>query len=196
MAGEPGEITGLLAKIGSGEAEASTRLISLVYRELRAIAGRCMQRERSDHTLQPTVLVHEAYLRLASKSGVQWQSRAQFYGFAAQIMRRVLLDYARERRALKRGGAAAHISLDDAFLVAEDQLEKVLMLDESLQRLAAVDPQQNRIVELRFFAGMTLEETSQVMGISTATIKREWSHAKAWLHRDMSARGANAAGQS
>jgi RNA polymerase sigma factor (TIGR02999 family) len=194
MEGEPGEITGLLGKLSSGQAEASSRLIALVYTQLRSIAGRCMQRERPGHTLQPTVLVHEAYLRLAAETGVQWQSRAHFFGFAARIMRRVLLDYAREHRALKRGGAAARISLDDAFLITEDQLDRVLILDESLQKLAAVDPQQARIVEFRFFAGMTVEETSEVMGMSTATIKREWSHARAWLHRDMSTRGAHAAG--
>ena len=195
MEGSPGEITALLGKLGSGQSEVSARLIALVYQELRAIAGRCMRRERADHTLQPTVLVHEAYLRLAAESGIQWQSRAHFFGFAAHIMRRVLLDYAREHRALKRGGAAARVSLDDALLVSEDQLDRVLVLDESLQRLAAVDPQQSRIVELRFFAGLTIEETSQVLGISTATIKREWSHAKAWLQRDMSKRAAYAAGQ-
>jgi RNA polymerase sigma factor (TIGR02999 family) len=191
---EPGEVTSLLGKLGSGQAEISARLIALVYKELRAIAGRCMRNERPGHTLQPTVLVHEAYLRLAADTSVQWESRAQFFGFAAQIMRRVLLDYAREHRALKRGGAVARISLDDVFLVSEDQLENVLTLDESLQRLAAVDSQQSRIVELRFFAGMTLEETSQVVGMSTATVKREWNHAKAWLHRDMSGRGSHAFG--
>jgi RNA polymerase sigma-70 factor, ECF subfamily len=191
---ESGEITSLLGKLGSGHAEVSARLIALVYKELRAIAGRCMRNERAGHTLQPTVLVHEAYLRLAADTSVQWESRAQFFGFAAQIMRRVLLDYAREHRALKRGGAAARISLDDAFLVSEDQLDNVLILDESLSRLAAIDSQQSRIVELRFFAGMTLEETSEVLGMSTATIKREWSHAKAWLHRDMSRRGSNGSG--
>jgi RNA polymerase sigma-70 factor, ECF subfamily len=191
---DSGEITSLLGKLGSGEAEISARLIALVYKELRAIAGRCMRNERAGHTLQPTVLVHEAYLRLAADTTVQWESRAQFFGFAARIMRRVLLDYAREHRALKRGGSAARISLDDIFLVSEDQVENVLMLDESLSRLAAIDSQQSRIVELRFFAGMTLEETSQVLGISTATIKREWNHAKAWLHRDMSRKGSNGSG--
>lgn len=191
---EAGEITRLLGELGSGQAEISGRLIALVYKELRSIAGRCMRNERPGHTLQPTVLVHEAYLRLAADTSVHWESRAQFFGFAAHIMRHVLLDYAREHRALKRGGAAARISLDDVFLVSEDQLDNVVMLDESLHRLAAVDSQQSRIVELRFFAGMTLEETSQVMGMSTATVKREWSHAKAWLHRDMSKRGASGSG--
>jgi RNA polymerase sigma factor (TIGR02999 family) len=192
MESEPGEITGLLGKLESGQAEVSARLIALVYKELRAIAGRCMRRERPDHTLQPTVLVHEAYLRLAGQAGIQWQSRAHFFAFAAHVMRRVLLDYAREHRALKRGGGGARVSLDDAFLVTEDQLEKVLILDESLKKLAAIDPQQCRVTELRFFAGMTVEETAEAMSMSTATVKREWSHAKAWLHRDMGARGAYA----
>jgi RNA polymerase sigma factor (TIGR02999 family) len=154
MEGEPGEITGLLGKLSSGQAEVSARLIELVYKELRSIAGRCMQRERPGHTLQPTVLVHDVYLRPAAETGIRWQSRAHFFGFAAQIMRRVLLDYAREHRAIKRGGAGARISLDEAFLITDDQLDKVLILDESLQKLAAVDPQQARIVEFRFFAGM------------------------------------------
>jgi RNA polymerase sigma-70 factor, ECF subfamily len=192
--GEAGEITRLLGELGSGEAEISARLIALVYKELRAIAGRCMRNERPGHTLQPTVLVHEAYLRLAADTSVHWESRAQFFGFAAHIMRRVLLDYAREHRALKRGGAATRISLDNVFLVTEEQLDNVVMLDESLHRLAAADSQQSRIVELRFFAGMTLEETAEVVGLSTATVKREWNHAKAWLHRDMSREIPNAAG--
>src|SRR6266496_2571766 len=126
------EITGLLAKLNSGEPEVSARLIALVYHELRAMAHRCMRRERPDHTLQATVLVHEAWLRLVDQSGIQWQNRAQFFGFAAQVMRRVLVDYAREHRALKRGGAAAKVSLDDALLVAEDHLDRVLIVDESL----------------------------------------------------------------
>ena len=183
----PREVTQLLAKLSAGNSEASSRLINLVYSELRAMAGHCMRRERPDHTLQATALVHEAYLRLAGQ-GIQWQSRGHFFGIAARVMRRVLLDYAREHRAKKRGGAAARVTLDDGLLVTEDHLENVLILDESLMKLAAVDPQQSRLVELRFFAGMTVEETSEVMGISTATVKREWSHAKAWLHREMTHR--------
>jgi RNA polymerase sigma-70 factor (ECF subfamily) len=188
------EITNLLASLDSGRPEVSARLVALVYPELRAIADRCMRRERPDHTLQPTVLVHEAYLRLVGQQGIHWESRMQFFGFAAQVMRRVLVDYAREHRALKRGGAAARVTLDDALLVTEDHLDRVLMMDESLSRLAAVDPAQAQVVELRFFAGMTVEETSDVMGISRTTVKREWSHAKAWLQRDMTVRGASGAG--
>jgi RNA polymerase sigma factor (TIGR02999 family) len=187
------EITDLLARLNSGHPEVSARLIALVYTELRAIAGRAMRRERQGHTLQATVLVHEAYLRLVEQPGIQWQSRAQFFGFAAQVMRRVLVDYAREHRALKRGGAAAKVSLDDALLVTEDHLDRVLMIDDSLRKLAEVDPDQSHVVELRFFAGMSVEETAEALGISTATVKREWSHAKAWLQRDMRARGADGA---
>ena len=187
------EITGLLVRLKSGEPEVSARLIALVYPELHAMAGRCMRRERPDHTLQPTVLVHEAFLRLVGQSGIQWESRAQFFGFAAAVMRRVLVDYAREHRALKRGGAAARVTLDDALLVTEEHLDRVIMIDDSLRKLAEVDPGQARVVELRFFAGMNVEETAEALGISPATVKREWSHAKAWLQRDMQLRGAHGA---
>jgi RNA polymerase sigma factor (TIGR02999 family) len=192
----PGEVTQLLAKLASGDAGVSERLIALVYAELRAMAGRCMRRERPGHTLQATVLVHEAFLRLVGEHDVQWQSRTHFFAIAAKVMRRVLIHYAREHRALKRGGAGARIDLEDALLVAEDHLEDVLVVDESLKKLAAIDPEQSRLVELRFFAGMTVEETAEVMGISTATVKREWSHAKAWLRREMNGRQIGARGAS
>ena len=157
------------------------------------MAGRCMRRERPDHTLQATALVHEAYFRLVGQGHVQWQNRAHFFGTAARAMRCVLLDYAREHRAKKRSGAATRVTLDDVLLVTEDHIEDVLMLAETLQKLAAIDPHESRLVELRFFAGMTVEETSEVMGISTATVKREWSHAKAWLRREMDGRAIHAA---
>ncbi len=192
--GGPGEVTQLLAKLSTGDSEVSTRLITLVYSELRAMAGRCMRRERPSHTLQATVLVHEAYLRLAGQDRIQWQNRAHFFGIAARVMRRILLDYAREHRAAKRGGAATRIAFDEALLVSDDHLEGILILDESLQKLAALDPEQSRLVELRFFAGMNVEEIAEVMGISTATVKREWSHAKAWLRREMDGRAGRAAG--
>src|ERR1700730_15238789 len=134
----PKEVTQLLARVSAGDSEASSRLIALVYAELRAMAGRCMRRERPDHTLQATALVHEAYFRLVGQSHVQWQNRAHFFGIAARVMRCVLLDYAREHRAKKRSGAATRVTLDDALLVTEDHLEDVLMLDESLKKLAAL----------------------------------------------------------
>jgi len=194
MEGDAREVTQLLARLSRKDPEDSARLISLVYTELRSMAGRCMRHERPGHTLQATVLVHEAYLRLVGLDGIEWQSRAHFFGIAARVMRCILLDYAREHGARKRGGGAARVSLDQALLVTEDHLEDVLALDESLQRLEASDPEQSRLVELRFFAGMTVEETAEVMGISTATVKREWSHAKAWLRRDMDRRRIGVAG--
>lgn len=187
-----GEVTKLLARVRAGEAQAPEFLITAVYAELRKLAGACLRRERPDHTLQATALVNEAYLRLAGQREVEWQNRAHFFGIAAQMMRRILLDYARERRALKRGAGAKRITLDDALLVSEDQLDNILILDESLQRLALNDAAQCRLVELRFFAGMTVEEIAEALGISTATVKREWSHAKAWLIRDMGLKARNA----
>ena len=188
-----GEVTRILARVRSGDAQAPERLIEVVYAELRKLAASCMRRERPDHTLQATALVHEAYMRLIGQREVEWQNRAHFFGIAAQVMRRILLDHARERRALKRGAAGRRITLDDALMVSEDHLDNVLALDESLRKLAHKDPAQSRLVELRFFGGMTVEETAEVLGISTATVKREWSHAKAWLSRDMGIKPANAA---
>lgn len=187
-------ITDLLAGLECGQSEASARLLAIVYPELHAIASRCMRGERPGHTLQATVLVHEAWIRLAGQHGIHWENRMQFFSFAAMVMRRVLVDYAREHRAMKRYGGAARVELDDVMLIAEDRLDQVLSMDASLRKLSALDAQQGRIVELRFFAGMTVEETSALMGISTATVKREWSHARAWLQRDMSTTALHAAG--
>jgi RNA polymerase sigma-70 factor, ECF subfamily len=189
-----GEVTRLLAELRSGDGKASGQLVELVYSELRRLAASCMRKERPDHTLQATALVHEAYFRLVGQREIEWQSRAHFFGIAAQIMRRILLDHARDRRAAKRGGGVRQVTLDDALMVTDDHLDNVLALDESLRKLALKDPAQSRLVELRFFAGMTVEESAEVLGISTATVKREWSHAKAWLLRDMNARAAHAAG--
>jgi RNA polymerase sigma factor (TIGR02999 family) len=144
-----------------------------------------MRRERPGHTLSATALVHEAYLRLMEQRNVQWNDRGHFFAVAATLMRRVLLDYARKHHAAKRGAAPLRTTLDETLLVAEQHLEIVLALDECLTRLAAFDPQQARLVEMRFFAGMSVEETAGVMGISTATVKREWSSAKAWLNREI-----------
>ncbi len=189
----PEDVTELLARLSSGQNEVSARVIALVYAQLRQLAGRCMRGERPSHTLQATALVNEAYLKLIGQRDVHWQSRSHFFAIAAQVMRRILLDYAREHRAFKRGGDKFRVTLDDGLLIQEDRLESILILDESLGRLAAIDPEQSRLVELRFFAGLTVEETAEVMGISTATVKREWSHAKAWLHRNMKARNADVA---
>jgi len=189
----PGEVTRLLKKLPEGNADDSARLIDLIYRELRAVAGRCMRRERPNHTLQATVLVHEAYLRLAGEH-IDWQSRNHFFTTAARVMRRILLDYAREHNAVKRGKGVSPVTLDESLLVTEDNLDSILILDESLHKLAAVDPAQCRLVELRFFAGLNVEETAQLLCISTATVKREWSHAKAWLARDMRLHATHADG--
>jgi RNA polymerase sigma-70 factor, ECF subfamily len=189
-----GEVTRLLAELRAGDGKAPGELVELVYAELRRLAASCMRRERPNHTLQATALVHEAYFRLVGQREVEWQSRAHFFGIAAQTMRRILLDHARDRRAAKRGGGARQVTLDDALMVTDDHLDNVLVLDESLRKLALKDAAQSRLVELRFFAGMTVEESAEVLGISTATVKREWSHARAWLLRDMNAKAAHAAG--
>ncbi len=158
----------------------------LVYVELRRLAHYYLQQERSDHTLQSTALVHEAYLRLAGNHPPQWQNRAHFFGIAAHIMRQILVEHARKRDAAKRGGAGAcRVTLDDALEIQQKTDVDVIALDGALDRLSQLDPQQSRIVELRFFAGLTIEDTSEVMGISPATVKRDWTSARAWLHREI-----------
>ncbi len=168
-----------------GDQAALAQLLPLVYDELRQIAARALRRERADHTLQATALVHEAYLRLVDQSQAQWQNRAHFFGIAAQVMRRLLVDHARRQHTAKRGGAAPKITLDAALGVADARTMDVVALDEALTTLAALDPQQSRIVELRFFGGLTIEETAEVVKVSPATVKRDWSIAKAWLYREL-----------
>jgi RNA polymerase sigma factor (TIGR02999 family) len=160
----------------------------LVYGELRRLAGSYLRRERQGHTLQSTAIVHEAFLRLVNQNDVQWQSRAHFYGIAAQMIRRILVDHARAHQAGKRGAGAIRIELDAGMAVTPAQGVDLVGLDTALERLAALDERQSRIVELRFFTGLSVEETAEVMGLSVATIKREWSSARAWLFREMSAR--------
>ena len=185
------DITRLLKAWQGGNAEALERLIPLVYDELRVLASRHMSRERPGHTLQTTALVNEAYLKLAGQRD-DWQSRAHFFGIAAQLMRRILVDHARRDHRLKRGGNALHVSLDDAAPSASSiavEAIDVYALDRALSLLEARDPQQGRVVELRFFGGMTIEETAAVMGLSSATIKREWAVARAWLYRELTGEG-------
>jgi len=158
-----------------------------VYDELRRQAARYLRREQAGHTLQTTALIHEAYMRLVDQRNVQWQNRAQFFGIAAQMMRRILVDHARTKKRVKRGGSDIKVSLADATMPVEERDLDVIALDEALTRLAEIDEQQSRVVELRFFSGLTVEETAEVMGISPATVKRDWSMAKAWLHRELSA---------
>jgi RNA polymerase sigma-70 factor (ECF subfamily) len=158
----------------------------LVYGELRRLAHHYLQRERTDHTLQSTALVHEAYMRLAGKNAPQWQNRAHFFGIAAHVMRQILVEYARAHSAAKRGGVGAcKLTLDDALEIETKTDVDVIALDGALNRLSELDPQQSRIVELRFFTGLTIEDTSEVMGISPATVKRDWTSARAWLHREI-----------
>jgi RNA polymerase sigma factor (TIGR02999 family) len=152
------------------------------------MANYYLRRERPNHTLQATALVHEAYLRLVNQNEVEWKNRSHFFGVAAQVMRRILLDYARSHRASKRGGNMPHLSLEQALVVAPERAADFLALDESLTRLSSLDPQQGRIVELRFFGGLSVEETAELLGISPATVKRDWTMAKAWLKRELQRR--------
>jgi RNA polymerase sigma factor (TIGR02999 family) len=177
----------LLCELRGGNQEAANQLVPLVYGELRRMAGAYMQRERPGHTLQATALVNEAYLRLVGGEPSDWQNRAHFFAIAAHTMRQVLLEHARRRHAVKRGGIDARkVDIDAELLIDEHKLEDVLAIDELLDRLALIDPRQSRLVELRFFGGLNLEEAGEVMSVSPTTLKREWRLAKAWLGREWS----------
>jgi RNA polymerase sigma-70 factor, ECF subfamily len=178
----PGEITRLLSSMRSGDRDAEARLIKLVYRELRSRAARYMRGERPDHTLQPTALVHETYLRLMHKDRINWQSRAHFYAVASSEMRRILVDHARDRAAAKRGGSLNKVSLDDVVVYCTSRPADLLALDEVLQQLSKWAPRQARIVEMLFFGGMTEIEIAEVLDLSARTVKRDWRTARAWLH--------------
>ena len=175
------QVTQLLANWSQGNLEARDALMPLVYNELRKLAASYLRRERSDHTLQATALVNEAYLRLVEQDNVNWQDRHHFFGAAANLMRRVLVDHARAHVAEKRGSGLPKVALTEAIAMSQERPADLLALDEHLTRLAALDPQQGRIVELRVFAGLTVEETAEILGISPATVKRDWAVAKAWL---------------
>lgn len=163
---EPERVTALLGKLTAGDEAAAAEVVPLIYEELRRLAAHYMAQERPGHTLQTTALVHEAYLRLVDQRQASWQNRAHFYGAAAQVMRRILVDHARARQAEKRGGDAPHLSLDEALVFSDEPSEELVRLDEALTRLAKMDPRQSRVIELRFFAGLSVEETAEVMGIS------------------------------
>lgn len=180
------EVTRLLVELQGGHAEVSEQLIPLVYAELHDLAVSYLRRERSDHTLQPTALVHEAFLRLVDQRATTWQNRAHFFGIAAQAMRRILLDHARRRRASKREGAAQRVTLDEGIAETPQRSIDLIALDVALERLKAMDERQYRVVELRFFGGLDVEQTAEVLGISPATVKRDWTFAKAWLQRELS----------
>jgi RNA polymerase sigma-70 factor (ECF subfamily) len=180
-----GDVTILLAELKKGDKEAASKLIPIVYDELRRLAGGYMRRERGDHTLQATALVHEAYLKLVEQRSVDWQSRAHFFGIAAQVMRRILVDHARGHLRDKRGGGHERVPMDEALVFAPEQSLELVKLDEALERLTKLDPRQGKIVELRFFGGLTVEQAADLLEISPKTVKRDWSMAKAWLHGEL-----------
>ena len=179
------EVTALLVNWSNGDRAALDKLVPLVDKELRRLAHRYMSRERAGHTLQTTALVNEAFVRLVNRQNVQWQNRAHFFGIAAQLMRTILVDHARSHACAKRGGGAPQIQLDETLVVSQQKAAEVIALDHALRELELIDPQQSRIVELRFFGGLTVEEAAEVLHVSPATIKREWSTAKAWLYREL-----------
>ena len=187
------EVTQLLLAWSDGDQTALEELTSLVYAELRRLAERYMRRERAGHTLQTTALVNEAYVRLVDLQQVRWRNRAHFIGVAAQLMRHILVDFARARRQAERGGFAQQVSLDEAALVVKGRSAEFIALDDALQSLAEIDPRKSRIVELRYFGGLNVEETAEVLKISPRTVMREWSLARAWLHRELNRRGQNEA---
>jgi RNA polymerase sigma factor (TIGR02999 family) len=183
------EITKLLADWNGGDPAALEKLTPLVYAELRRIARRQMRDERPGHTLQATALVNEAFLRLGGGRGSGWHDRAHFYAVCAQVMRHVLIDHARAHARDKRGGGAPHVPLDEAAVLAGEGASELVALDEALRGLEEVDPQKARVVELRYFAGLSIEETAEVLGVSPTTVRREWRRAKAWLYRAVSGEG-------
>jgi RNA polymerase sigma-70 factor (ECF subfamily) len=182
----PEEITGLLLDWGNGDKAALDRVIPLVYQELRRLAHRQMRRERAGDTLQTTALINEAYLRLVDYSRVRPRDRAHFFAIAAQAMRRILIERARSRRSSKRGSGGQKVSLDEAADVSNERAADLVALDEALTNLAAFDPRKAQIVELKYFGGLTIEETAEVLEVSTPTVERDWQMAKIWLHREVS----------
>lgn len=189
MDGSRDDVTALLRQWSDGRQDALDHLLPRIYDELRKLAASYLRRERSEHTLQATALVNEAYLKLVDQRAVRWENRAHFFGIAAQMMRRILVDHARAHGAAKRGSGQSLVALDEALVAAPASDVDVLALDEALTRLAALDPQQARVVELRFFGGLTMEETAVALRISPATVGREWAVAKAWLYAELSGGG-------
>jgi RNA polymerase sigma-70 factor, ECF subfamily len=185
MEPSPGEITSLLDRLADGDRAVADQLVPLVYEELHRAAARCLRHERPDHTLQTTALVHEAYIKLTAQRSARWQNRAHFFALASQLMRRILVDYARTKRRSRRGGGRQRVPLDEALLVSPERTDEMLAVDESLSRLEKLDARQARIVELRYFGGLTVEEAAEALGISAKTITREWNVAKAWLYGDL-----------
>jgi len=187
VSGGPQQVTQLLKQWQEGSNEALEALMPLVYKELKRLAGSYLRRERPDHTLQSAALVNEAYLRLVDQNQTRWQNKAHFYGIAAQMMRRILADHARGHNAAKRGSGMPELELDENVALAQGRNIDLLGLEEALQKLEKLDPQQGRVVELRFFSGLSIEDTANVLAISPATVKRDWAAARAWLFREMGA---------
>jgi RNA polymerase sigma-70 factor (ECF subfamily) len=185
MTPSPHEVTQLLKDWSSGNQAALDKLTPLIYEELHRLAHQYMRRENPGHVLQTSALVNEAYLRLIDQKQVQWENRAHFFGIAAQLMRRILIDYARKRNNARRGGGARHVPLDEALIALHEQAADVLALDEALNNLTTIDLRQSQIVEQRFFGGLSIEETAEVLKVSPGTVMREWTFAKAWLQREM-----------
>ena len=180
------DVTELLVAWSNGNQAARDQLMGVVYDELHRLARRYMRRESPGHTLQTSALLNEAFLRLVDQKNVQWQNRAHFFGIAAQMMRRILVDYARSRNYAKRGGGARALSLDEALVVSDARNEEVVNVHEALERLTEFDSRKGQIVELRFFGGLSIEETAEILGVSPGTVMRDWTLAKAWLHRELS----------
>jgi len=180
------DITILLQRAGKGDKSSESELLQLVYSELHRLASAYMRRERKDHTLQPSALVNEAYVKLIGTKDIPWQNRSHFYSTAARVMRNILIDYARTRSAERRGGAPAKMELREDLLVVDEQPDRFLVLDEALNRLAAMDERQAQVVELRFFGGLSVEETAAVLSVSEKTVKRDWAVARAWLEAELS----------
>lgn len=184
MAG-PEDVTALLVRASEGDSRAADELLPLVYGKLRALAAELMQRERVDHTLQPTALVHEAYLKLVDQTRARWEDRAHFFSVAAQALRRILVDHARGHARAKRGGMRTKVQFDESLIAAYEQTIDLLSLDDALHRLAEQDAQRARVVALRFFGGLTIEEAAAVLEVSTRTVERQWRYARAWLYREL-----------
>ena len=182
------DVTSLLKKLADGNQEAATKLIPVIYQELHRLAVGHLRHERPDHTLQPTALVHEAYIKLVAQRNADWQSRTHFFAVASQLMRRILVDYARRQLRAKRGGREAKLSLEEVLLVSPNRPDKMLALDESLTRLEKMDARQGRIVELRYFGGLTVDEAAEILNVSPTTVRREWTSAKAWLYGELKQR--------
>ena len=179
------QVTELLLAWSNGDQSAFDKHMPLIDEELHRLAHRYMSRERAGHTLQTTALINEAFLHLVNRKNLQWQNRAHFFGLAAQVMRTILVDHARSHASVKRGGGNRNLELDEALVVSQQKAAEVVALDEALKQLALIDPRQSRIVELRFFGGLTVEEAAEVLHVSPVTIKREWSTAKAWLYHEL-----------